>query len=48
MLKKAFKDFIVRLPADGFLVFNKDDKYSPKLSKLKFKTFGYSVRQKRS
>jgi len=25
-VKKAFRDFIVRLPADGFLVFNGDDK----------------------
>ena len=26
-VKKAFQNFIMRLPADGFLVFNKDDKY---------------------
>jgi UDP-N-acetylmuramate--alanine ligase len=45
-VKKAFKDFIVRLPKDGFLVFNKDDKYPPKSVKPKFKTFGYSTRQK--
>ena len=47
-VKKAFKDFIMRLPQDGFLVFNKDDKFAPKLSKVKFKTFGYSVRQKQA
>ncbi len=45
-VKKAFKDFIVRLPAEGFLVFNKDDKYAPKITKPKFKTFGCSVKQK--
>ena len=45
-VKKAFKDFIVRLPDDGFLVFNKDDKYPPKIGKPKFKTIGYSVKQK--
>lgn len=47
-VKKAFKDFIVRLPANGFLVFNKDDKYPPKISKPKFKIFGYSVKQKQA
>jgi len=47
-VKKAFKDFIVRLPKDGFLVFNKDDKYPPKLGKPKFKAIGYSVRQKQA
>jgi UDP-N-acetylmuramate--alanine ligase len=45
-VRKAFKDFIVRLPADGFLVFNKDDKYIPKISKPKFKSIGYSAKQK--
>ena len=45
-VKKAFKDFIVRLPADGFLVFNKDDENPPKIAKPKFKTFGYSIKQK--
>ena len=44
-VKKVFKDFIVRLPQDGFLVFNKDDKYPPKLGKTKFKAIGYSLRQ---
>ena len=45
-VKKAFKDFIARLPKDGFLVFNKDDKYPPKIAKPKFKAVGYSVKQK--
>jgi len=45
-VKKAFKDFIVRLPDDGFLFFNKDDKYAPKLGKTKFKTIGFSLKQK--
>ncbi|MGA2417664.1 MAG: UDP-N-acetylmuramate--L-alanine ligase [Candidatus Staskawiczbacteria bacterium] len=45
-VKKAFEDFIAQLPADGFLVFNKDDKYPPKISKPKFKAFSYSVKQK--
>jgi len=45
-VKKAFKDFIVRLPDDGFLLFNRDDKYAPKLGKVKFKTVGYSLKQK--
>ena len=46
-VKKAFADFISKLPADGFLVFNKDDKYSRfKVSSFKFKSFGYSLKQK--
>ena len=45
-VKKAFLNFIVRLPKDGFLVFNKDDKYPPKISNLKFKAVGYSVKHK--
>jgi UDP-N-acetylmuramate--alanine ligase len=47
-VKKAFKNFIVRLPIDGFLVFNKDNKFIPKFSKFKFKSFEYSVKQKDS
>ena len=47
-VKKAFKDFIVRLPEDGFLVFNKDDKFIPKITKPKFESFGYSLKQKES
>jgi UDP-N-acetylmuramate--alanine ligase len=35
-VKKAFKDFIAKLPADGFLVFNKNNKYSAKeIKKIK-------------
>ncbi len=45
-VKKAFKDFIMKLPEDGFLVFDKDDKYAPKLGKTKFKTIGISLKQK--
>lgn len=45
-VKKAFKDFILKTPADGFLVFNKDDKNFPKISKPKFKTVGFSIKQK--
>jgi UDP-N-acetylmuramate--alanine ligase len=45
-VKKAFKNFILRLPADGFLVFNKDDKYQPKIKNPKFKTISFSVKQK--
>ncbi len=45
-VKKAFKYFIARLPANGFLVFNKDDKYPPEISKPKFKAIGYSLKQK--
>ncbi len=45
-VKKSFKDFIVQLPENGFLILNKDDKYLPKLGKVKFKTIGYSLKQK--
>jgi UDP-N-acetylmuramate--alanine ligase len=45
-VKKAFRDFIVRLPADGFLIFNKDDKHIPKISKPIFETVGFFLRQK--
>jgi len=45
-VKRAFKDFVMRLPADGFLVFNKNDKYPLKFGKSKFKAIGYSVKQK--
>lgn len=51
---KAFKNFIVRLPENGILVLNKDDKGNPKLQitknrqiqKLKIKIQNYSLRQK--
>lgn len=45
-VKKAFKDFIVRLGADGFLVFNKDNKFIPRFKKSKFQVLGYSLKQK--
>lgn len=45
-VKKVFKDFIKKLPNDGFLVINKDDKYKPEIKKAKFKIFEYSLRQK--
>ena len=45
-VKKAFRDFILQLPKDGFLIFNKDDKYTPKINKPRFKAIGFSVRQK--
>jgi len=47
-IKKVFKYFIMRLPENGFLVFNKDNKYIPKFNKPKFKTIGYSLKQKES
>jgi len=47
-VKKAFRDFIVRLPKDGFLIFNQDSKYIPKFKNQKFKTVGYSLKQKDS
>ena len=45
-VKKAFKDFILKLPRDGFLVANKDDKNTPKFTKLNFGVHYYSIRQK--
>ncbi|MFH1968182.1 MAG: UDP-N-acetylmuramate--L-alanine ligase [bacterium] len=44
-VKKAFADFIARLPEDGFLVFNADDKEIPKTENPKFKALGYSLSQ---
>jgi len=43
-VKKAFCDFIVRLPAGGALVFNKDDKNIPRFKKPKFNILDYSVK----
>jgi UDP-N-acetylmuramate--alanine ligase len=40
---KAFADFIVRLTADGFLVFNKDDQNIPEIENTKFKKIDYSI-----
>jgi len=41
-VKKTFKNFIVRLPKDGLLVFNNDDKNIPWIRN----SVGYSLRQK--
>jgi UDP-N-acetylmuramate--alanine ligase len=41
-----FKKFIMRLPHDGFLVANKDDKHMPKFTKPNFNVTYYSLRQK--
>ncbi len=43
---KAFKDFILKLSAGDFLVFNKDDKYIPRINNPRFKVKGYSIKQK--
>jgi len=43
---KAFKKFILKLPQDGFLVSNKDDKNLFKISKGKFKTEYYSIKSR--
>ncbi len=45
-VKKAFKNFIMRLPDKGFLIFNKDDKKIPKINKPIFKAVGYSLKQR--
>ena len=45
-VKKTFKDFIVRLPSDGFLVANKDDKNMPKFAAANFGIKPYSLKQK--
>ncbi len=45
---KEFKNFISKLPKDGFLVANKDDKNLVKISKGKFTTKHYSTIQKES
>jgi UDP-N-acetylmuramate--alanine ligase len=44
-VKKAFLKFIMRLPADGFLVFNIDNEFIPRFEQPKFKTAGYSLEQ---
>ena len=43
---KAFKHFILKLPAGGFLVFNQDDKNLVKISKGKLSAKPYSLQQK--
>ena len=45
-VKKAFKDFISRLPKDGFLVANRDDKNMPKIVKPIFGIKYYYLKQK--
>ncbi|TSC94756.1 MAG: UDP-N-acetylmuramate--alanine ligase [Parcubacteria group bacterium Licking1014_1] len=51
-VKKAFKDFIARLPANGFLVFNEDDKNINKIFNFqgsifnKFSIKQFSIKQK--
>ncbi len=45
---KTFKHFIAKLPRDGFLVFNNDDKNLKKISGGKFSAMPYSLRQKES
>ncbi len=45
-VKKVFKDFVGKLPKDGFLVFCKDEKSIPKFGKAQFKSIGYSIKQK--
>jgi len=46
-VKKAFADFIMRLPAGGVLVCNKDDKNSKfNVKNVKFTKIDYSVKQK--
>lgn len=44
-VKKAFRDFIVRLPKDGYLVINADDENIPVIEQSKFKTENYSLKQ---
>lgn len=44
-VKKAFVNFIKRLPDDGFLVFNSDDANISQVENPKFKAFGYSLAQ---
>ncbi|KKP42831.1 MAG: UDP-N-acetylmuramate-L-alanine ligase [Parcubacteria group bacterium GW2011_GWA2_33_14] len=43
---KTFKNFILKLPAAGFLIANKEDKNLVKISKGKFTTMYYSTKQK--
>jgi len=45
-VKKTFKDFMMKLPKDGFLVVNGDDKNIPKIKKARFKRKNYSLWQK--
>ncbi len=45
---KEFKKFIMRLPINGFLVANRDDKILVKISRGTFKTKFYSIKNKES
>jgi len=45
---KTFKDFIVKLPEDGYLVANGDDKNLVEISAGNFKTEFYSLKDKQS
>lgn len=42
-VKKAFKEFIVRLPKDGFLVQNQEEKNIPEMPDAPFKTIKFSL-----
>ncbi len=44
-VKKAFENFMILLPADGFLVFNNDNEFIPRFEQPKFKTISYSLDQ---
>lgn len=44
-VKKAFRDFAMRLPEDGFLICNADDSNMPKIENPKFKVCEYSLNQ---
>ncbi len=45
-VKKVFKDFILKLPENGFLVFNADIKAMPVIKKSRFGIKNYSLSQK--
>lgn len=45
-VKREFKKFMVKLPKDGSLVFNNDDKEIPRFSNQKFNVNPYSLKQK--
>ncbi|MEK7578391.1 MAG: Mur ligase domain-containing protein, partial [Patescibacteria group bacterium] len=45
-VKKAFKKFMMRLPAGGFLVANKEDENMPKITNNQFSSFYYATNQK--
>jgi UDP-N-acetylmuramate--alanine ligase len=45
---REFRNFIVKLPADGWLVFNNDDKFIPRFKRPLFAVSPFSLRQKDS